>query len=292
MRDTHLSCQTVCDTSIPCHPSDACFECLPPYVSWLSRKERDTFSEFLSALRAGYAPLTDQTINDNDLVRWAYNIALTRHNVVVVGKEKRIAPMADMFNHGTFPNVEITYDGDGNCIVTTTENVPAGSPLTVSLGDPTNPSPLFATYGFLSYDASSMFCKAIHLQDEMEELGYDFRDLLFSTETGEMTPKVWDLFLYNLLRVNNENDLAQKFLKACRSNDEETKESYHEQYFAYTLEALREHVNGILSEVDSLTIKANSYDLNTHPRVPFIVAHNNHVQSTFLKVKAQLDAFG
>jgi len=96
MRDTHLSCQTVCDTSIPCHPSDACFECLPPYVSWLSRKERDTFSEFLSALRAGYAPLTDQTINDNDLVRWAYNIALTRHNVVVVGKEKRIAPMADM----------------------------------------------------------------------------------------------------------------------------------------------------------------------------------------------------
>lgn len=50
------------------------------------------------------------------------------------------------FNHGTETEIEISYDDDGNCVVYTTKDVPAGSPLRMSYGDPTNPSALFGTF--------------------------------------------------------------------------------------------------------------------------------------------------
>lgn len=175
-------------------------------------------------------------------------------------------------------------------MATAIDNIPAGSPLTISLGDPTNPTPLFAKYGFLPTDCSTIFCKAMHLEDEIKALGYDFKDLLFYTETGDIAPKVWDIFLYKLLE-NDQNALGQ-FYTACKTNDEGTKQAFHGQYFQYTLQAVREHVNSILRDVENLTQKAYSYDLNTHPRVPVIVAHNELVRNTFINVKAQLDNMG
>lgn len=53
------------------------------------------------------------------------------------------------FNHGTETEVEISYDGNGDCYAYATYDIPAGSPLRVSYGDPTDPTPLFARYGFL-----------------------------------------------------------------------------------------------------------------------------------------------
>jgi hypothetical protein len=175
-------------------------------------------------------------------------------------------------------------------LATTIQDVPAGSPLTITLGDPTNPTPLFATYGFLYNDCPTLFCKAMHLKNEIDVLGYDFRDLLFYTETGEIAPKVWDIFLYKLL----ENDTTNRdnFYVACKTNDEENKAAYHGQYFPYTLQALKEHVDTILRDVEQLSYKAQTYDLRTHPRVPVILAHNQLVSSTFSQVKAQLDMMG
>mmetsp|Transcript_2740 Transcript_2740/g.5720 ORF Transcript_2740/g.5720 Transcript_2740/m.5720 type:complete len:200 (-) Transcript_2740:174-773(-) len=199
--------------------------------------------------------------------------------------------MADMLNHATNPNCEITYDAEGNCLVNANADIAAGSPLTITLGDPTNPSPLFATYGFLDTDCPGIFCKAMELEEEMKELGYGFKDLLIGTEGGEIAPQVWDLFLYKLLKQANDANLPL-FAEACRNNNEETKQQYHQHYFQYTLDELKQHVNNILTTVDSLTMKANSYDLATHPRVPVIVAHNDLVKRTFQKVQAQLNAMG
>ena len=69
----------------------------------------------------------------------------------------------------------------------------------VSYGDPNDPSPLFAKYGFLVDDCPTIFCKAIHLQNEMEALGYVPTQLLVDTVEGQIAPQVWDLFLYSLL---------------------------------------------------------------------------------------------
>ena len=50
--------------------------------------------------------------------------------------------MADMLNHSAEPNCEITFDDMGNCEVTAMYDIQPGTPLTISYGDPTNPTPV------------------------------------------------------------------------------------------------------------------------------------------------------
>ena len=120
----------------------------------------------------------------------------------------------------------------------------------------------------------------MQLEKQIKELGYEFSELLIQTETGEIAPKVWDVFLYDLLQKSDPNS-AQEFGMACQNDDESTKQYYNDQYYAYTLEALKEHVFGVLESAEKLTLRAQSYDLETHPRVPVIVAHNQLVIETF-----------
>lgn len=131
-------------------------------------------------------------INSNiQYIIQAYNVALTRFQEVwVPSRAKLIAPMADMLNHSAEPNCEITFDDMGNCQVTAMYDIPAGMPLTISYGDPTNPTPIFAQFGFLPADCTTLFCKAMHLESYIKELGIDFKDLLIQVETGEIAPKV------------------------------------------------------------------------------------------------------
>ena len=49
---------------------------------------------------------------------------------------------------------------------------------------------IFAQYGFLPQDCATIFCKAMQLEKPIRELGYEFNELLFQTETGEIAPKV------------------------------------------------------------------------------------------------------
>jgi len=272
--------------------TDTCFDCLPPYAGWLASNERSFYLSCLGSIRQGYFNLQPSTIDNEQVVQWAYNVALTRFTEVwQPSRQKLIAPMADMFNHATNPNVEVSFDQEGNCNVFAMENIPAGSPLTISLGDPSNPTPLFAKYGFLYNDCRTVFCKAMHLQKEIEELGYDFKDLLFQVDTGEITPKVWDVFLFKILQDNDRN-VADQFNSACRMNDENAKQNFHQEYFQYTLGAIQEHVGTILHDVDRLTQRAQSLDVNQHPRAPVIVAHNTLVYETFTRTQQMLQNMG
>lgn len=77
--------------------TDACFECLPPYAALLSMNERNAYSRFVNAIRKGFVPLTQNTVQDDRIVKWAYNVALTRfHEVWEPTRQKFIAPMADL----------------------------------------------------------------------------------------------------------------------------------------------------------------------------------------------------
>eukprot|EP00980_Cylindrotheca_fusiformis_P028584 scaffold22613_cov126-Cylindrotheca_fusiformis.AAC.4 len=266
--------------------TSACFDCLPPYAAWLALTERINLSNFKKASK--FLPLSNQQIaNDDNILKWAYNVAVTRS--IEWNGERLIAPMADYFNHGADTEIDISYDADGNCMVYASKDVPAGSPLRMSLGDPTNPSPLFATYGFLDESASATFCKLMHMTDEMQQLGYDFSNLLFFKETGEISAEVYDVVLYSIL-LKNDPGAAQGFFQAVTSGDEATKNQFHEQYFQYTVEELRNHVDSTLADLDRLSNIARSYDVRTHPRAPVILQHNAFVKETFLKVKQNLDA--
>jgi len=254
---------------------------LPPYAGWLTQNERINCSHFTNALRQGYVPLSQETKSNRQVTQWAYNIALTRfHEVWQPQRAKIIGPMADMLNHAAEPNCGISVDYDGNVNVVALYDVPAGTPLSLSYGDPTNPTPLFAQYGFLPNDCSTIFCKAMQLEGVMYELNYDFKDLLIQTETGEIAPPVWDTFLYDFL-IKNDYNTAQQFCLAVQNGDESTKAQYHTEYFSYTIDALKKHVCSILNDAGKLTKKANKMDLAKHPRVPVIVAHNQLVSQTF-----------
>mmetsp|Transcript_17396 Transcript_17396/g.25229 ORF Transcript_17396/g.25229 Transcript_17396/m.25229 type:complete len:436 (+) Transcript_17396:20-1327(+) len=267
--------------------TDACFECLPPYAAYLSKKEKDNFEKFQQAIQ--YVSCVSQQSSSNpDIVKWAYNVALTR-NTHLSSSCKRITPLADMFNHGAEEDVYIDWDEEGNCIAYASRDIPAGSPLRASLGDPTNPSSLFATYGFLDESSPGTFCKIMHLQDEMSDLNLGFKDCLFY-KSGDISQEVYNLVLYSILKFDQQQQAA--FFEAVMNGDGDTVSAYHGQYFSYTLDALKEHVNSFLEQLDALQANAQSKDPATHPRVPVILAHNDFVRQTFLAVKANLDTMG
>ena len=185
--------------------------------------------------------------------------------------------------------MDISFDEEGNCNVYTTADVPAGSPLRMSYGDPTNPSKLFAQYGFLDETSPATFCKMTNIKPNQEllDLGYDFSRMLFFKETGDVSQEVWDILLYQHLASNRDDQ--QAFYEAHMQGDEDTKNAIHQHYFADTATALKKHVDTFLVQLDELSAKGVGKDLNEHPRLPLILRHNEFVKETFLTVKARLD---
>lgn len=197
--------------------------------------------------------------------------------------------MVDMFNHGTDTEIAISYDDDGNCIAYTTKEVPAGSPLRISYGDPTNPSRLFATYGFLDETSPATFCKMMNIQPTPEsvDIGNDHSRMLFYKDTGGISQEVWDVVLYHILASNRE--IQKNFYDAHMAGDDDTKGGIHRHYFLETSTYIKNHVDSFLTTLDTLSAKGDGKDINEHPRLPVILKHNEFVKTTFLAVKANLD---
>lgn len=263
-----------------------CFECLPPLVSSLAMKERSNCIYFDSALQE-VPYLSPQTKENKDLTKWAFQIAYTRSFEANDGSGNlRIAPMADMFNHGTETEVELSYDEEGNCYVQTTTDVPAGSPLRMSYGDPTNPSFLLARYGFLDESSPATFCKIMipHKNSQLEDMGYAHNRMLFFKDTGDVSEEVWDVLLYQILSASNVAK-RREFYDAHMKGDYETKQRFHEQYYPETAAKLQTHIDTFLNQLDELTWKSNGKDLSEHPRLPLILKHNEFVKNTFLAVR-------
>ena len=83
--------------------------------------------------------------------------------------------------------------------------------MLISYGDPTNPSPLFATYGFLDESSPATFCKLMDVQQEMQDMGVDFSRMLFYKDTGDISEEVWDVLLYHILA--SDANLRQSFFR-------------------------------------------------------------------------------
>ena len=203
-----------------------------------------------------------------------------------------LVPMVDYLNHGAEPNVDISYDGEGNCYVYSLRDVGTGEPLVFSYGDSTNPSNLLARYGFLDESSSATFCKYVieNPTGEMFDLGYP--SSMYFYNDGSISNEVWDVLLYELLKVSPEEQ--QYFYQAHVSGDEGTKASYHDQYFAQTYKSISSHVDYILNELEELGIGletqiAQGQDKTRHPRLPLIQRHNAFVKATFDNVRQNLD---
>ncbi|CAJ1949354.1 unnamed protein product [Cylindrotheca closterium] len=272
-----------------------CYKCIPPLVGSLAQAERVRLNR-LSVKKVPF--LSVETRGNPDLWKWAFQIVSTRSFEADDGSgDLRIVPMADLVNHGTNASVEYTYDASGNCLVQTTRDTPAGSPLCMSYADPTNPSHLLAKYGFLDESSPATFCKIFvpHVNDELINLGYAYDRMLFYKESGDVSSEVWDVLLYQVLteqgQLEQRNEFYQAHLCLQQSGDgnadqyEAIKERIHEQYYSETSSKLWEHLDTFLNELNDLSSKAFGRSFDKHPRLPLILRHNEFVKNTFLAVR-------
>jgi hypothetical protein len=201
-----------------------------------------------------------------------------------------IVPVVDIFNHGGGIGTEIgiSFDKDGNCLAKTTSNVPAGTPLRIRYSDPTNPSFLFARYGFVDEYSPATFCKLMypHVNQQLKDIGYAFNRVLFYRDTGDVSHEVWDVLLYQLLGSANAAR-RREFYLAHMNGDDETKYMMHQQYYSETCQQLLHHIDMTVLELDELSARADGRDVREHPRLPLILRHNEFVRRTFLRVRAR-----
>mmetsp|Transcript_8549 Transcript_8549/g.11784 ORF Transcript_8549/g.11784 Transcript_8549/m.11784 type:complete len:449 (-) Transcript_8549:271-1617(-) len=261
-----------------------CYQCLPSLMRKLAMEERANLNH-LSVKKVPF--LSIETRGNADLWTFAHQIVYTRAFEADDGSgDLRIVPMGDYLNHGTKTEVEFAYDDEGNYWARSVCDVPAGSPLRVSYADPTNPSFLFARYGFIDESSPSTFCKIFppQVNRDMLDLGYAQNRMLFFKESGDASQEVWDILLYQLLSSKNMND-RRILLKAHQMRDVQTKLNLHEKYYSDTSAMLKEHIDTFLGRLERLTQKAEGMDPSEHPRLPLILSHNEFVKQTFLSVR-------
>eukprot|EP01082_Thalassiosira_pseudonana_P015028 g13245.t1 g13245 contig8:244401-246138(-) len=283
-----------------------CVSCLPSLMRKLNQKERGN-QQSLSLWSIQKVPfLSDETKANEELVKWVYQIVYTRGFETPDGEDIKIVPMGDMFNHASdFVEVEPWYDEGGNYYAYTTYDIPAGSPLRMSYGDPFNPSFLMARYGFFDENSPATNCKLLpeKINQDMLDLGYSETSMLFYN-TGEVSEEVWDILLYmHLSSLQDEGYTDKEALKeahmdkrslidAHKAGDYETKQMLHQKYYQYTSARLLEHIDGFVEQLDKLLAKANTiggnavYVKNEHPRLPLIMKHNEFVKDAFLTVRS------
>ncbi|KAL7528092.1 hypothetical protein ACHAXR_002264 [Thalassiosira sp. AJA248-18] len=275
--------------------TDFCFGCLPPYAAERALDEKKRLKQFVQALNE-VTFISSESKSNSDLTRWAFSVVHTRCLEMPNG-DFCLAPNGDFFNHGgAETDIYITYDDEGNYYAYSTHDVPAGQILRICYGDPTNPSNLLASYGFLDESSPATFCKFIinNPSPELINMGYDHSRMVFYN-SGDIAQEVWDVLLYQELgKVSQEQQ--QAFYQAHMAGDEALKQSYHIQYFAQTLAVLQKHVNFLVNELDELGLGleiqvAQGQDAERHPRLPLIMRHNEFVSSTLDLSPTEQQAF-
>ena len=278
----------------------SCYDCLPPLAAKLCMEQRVRCINMRQALKTIptdtlHEYVSVETLANDELLKFIYNVIETRSVMVNDGKERILAPMVDMFNHASNGHeVELTYDvTSGDCFVHTITNVPSGTVLHTSYGEyyHTNPSATFAKYGFIDTSCISSYCKMMNIipSTELRNIGLSYSRMLFYSDTGDVSEEVYDVILYQILSETSNWQGQREFYTACITNDTELKSEYHAMYIGQTMMKLKNHVDTFLKDLDDLYDKARAKDVMKHPRLPLILSHNNYIQSTFMTVKDKID---
>ncbi len=278
---------------------DVEMECLPPYAWSLAKLQRHHLEAFQKALKLIPSCVTEQTLTDRELARWALSVVFTRcwgkegDGTDKTDKTCHIAPLGDMLNHGDPACTFIDYDNDGNCNIFLKRDVEARSALSLSYGRTTNPSRFLVLYGFIDTNQSEIFSQILvtNPSQKHKDLGYDVSKMVFSTQDGSIAEEVFDVTLYSILEQAPE--LQAIFYAAHTKGDKESVKSLRTQYQLEICVVLKKHVDGKLMEFSNLLQKMDSMYNDTicqdHPRLSMIYDHNKFLYFTFASVRSRLD---
>jgi len=267
-------------------------ECLAPFAWSLAKIEIFHADEFIEALKLTDGIISQETRNDEELLRWAFNVVFTR----CWGQEgddeenrKDIVPMGDMFNHGHPGNVVIDYDKDRNCNILLKDDVKPGDALSLSYGFETNPYRFMVVFGFVDESQQTIYSQLLSANPSKRhvDMGYDVSKMTFSTTDGSFTEEVWDFVLYSLLE--QVPDIQEAYYEAHVSRNQNTKDSIRRKFYIETCIMLKKHVDKTLLEMNDLIKKIDQYDMNEHELLPMIRRSNVFVSQTFSKVKHNVD---
>jgi hypothetical protein len=112
--------------------------------------------------------------------------------------------------------------------------------------------------------------------------------MLFYHQTGDVSDEVWDVLLYELLGQQQDYNTQRVLYEAHTTGDYNTKRSIHETYYGQTRQALLDHIDGFLGDLERLGEKSYGRSIDEHPRLPLIMSHNDFVKQTFLNVRSKL----
>ena len=267
-------------------------ECLPPFAWSLAKIKILHMEEFMEALKLTTGIISQETRENEELLRWAFNVVFTRcwgQDGDDEEDRKDIAPMGDMFNHGHPGNVFISYDEDRNLEIILKDDVKPGDDLSLSYGFETNPYRFMVVFGFVDESQQSIFSQLMASKptERHVELGYDVAKMTFSVSDGSFSEQLWDFVLYSLLE--QVPDIQEAFYQAHISENESTKDSIRRKFYLETCIMLKKHVDKTLGELNELIQKIDQYNMDEHELLPMIRRNNVFVAQIFSKAKHNVD---
>ena len=267
-------------------------ECLAPFAWSLAQIKILHLKEFMEAVKLTSGIVSQETMEDEDLLRWAFNVVFTRcwgQDGDEEEDRKDIAPMGDMFNHGHPGNVFIYYDDDRNLNLILKDDVKPGDALSLSYGFDTNPYRFMVVFGFVNEFQESIYSQlqAAKPSKRHVDMGYAVSKMTFNTKDGSFTEEVWDFVLFSLLE--QVPDIQDAFYDAHMSGNQNMKDSIRRKFYMETCIMLKKHVDKTLNEMNELIKKIDQHDMNEHELLPMIRRNNFLVAQTFSKVKHNVD---
>ncbi len=271
---------------------DVELECLPPFAWSLAKIQILHLEEFMEALKLTTGILSQETREDKELLRWAFNVVFTRCWSQDGDEDehlKDIVPMGDMFNHGHPGNVFIHYDDDRNLEIILKNDTEPGDALSLSYGFETNPYRFMVVFGFVDRSQETIFSQlmASNPTERHVELGYDVAKMTFNTTDGSFTEELWDFVLYSLLEQVPE--IQEAFYQAHVSENHGMKNSIRRKFYLETCIMLKKHVDKNIAELKELIEKIDQHNMNDHELLPMIRRNNVFVSQIFSKVKFNVD---
>mmetsp|Transcript_5216 Transcript_5216/g.15184 ORF Transcript_5216/g.15184 Transcript_5216/m.15184 type:complete len:480 (-) Transcript_5216:2248-3687(-) len=266
--------------------------CLAPFAWSMAKIEILHKDKFIEALQSTSGIVSQETREDYELLRWAFNVVFTRcwgQDGDEEENRKDLVPMGDMFNHRHPGNVAIVYDEDRNCNIILKGNVKPGDTLHLSYGFPTNPYRFLVVFGFVDESLEAIYSQLLSAKPTKRhvDMGYNVEKMTFNTTDGSFTEEVWDFVLYSLLEQVPE--IQEAYYDAHVSGNEDRKNSIRRKFYLETCIMLKKHVDKTLLEMENLINKVDQYDINDHDLLPMIRRNNIFVAETFSKVKYNVD---